>query len=171
MPRARNFAFIALAVWLGGGLAAWAQSIERINTFRDWGAWRYGSGGDTVCYMASEPKQATGDYTNRGDVFAIVTHRPGDKRIGEVSIVAGYTFKEGSTAELKIGSKSWDLFTSGDNAWAPSADDDRAIVKAMRAGSSMVVSGTSSRGTATTDTYSLLGVSKAYAAISSACGV
>ncbi|MDX1424550.1 MAG: invasion associated locus B family protein, partial [Kiloniellales bacterium] len=48
---------------------------------------------------------------------------------------------------------------------------DQAIVKAMRAGSSMVVKGTSSRGTVTTDTYSLLGFSKAYAAISKACGV
>ncbi|MEE8247875.1 MAG: invasion associated locus B family protein, partial [Alphaproteobacteria bacterium] len=66
---------------------------------------------------------------------------------------------------------SWDLFTNGASAWAPTAVDDKAIVKSMRAGSSMTVKGTSSRGTQTTDTYSLLGFSKALGAITKACGL
>ena len=73
--------------------------------------------------------------------------------------------------QLKIGSKSWNLFTDGSSAWAPTASEDKAIVKAMRAGSSMVVKGTSSRGTLTTDTYSLLGFSKALGDINQACGL
>jgi hypothetical protein len=39
----------------------------------------------------------------------------------------------------------------------------------MRAGSTMVVKGTSARGTRTTDTYSLKGVSAALDAIDKAC--
>ena len=121
--------------------------------------------------MASTPKKAEGDYSSRGDIFAIVTHRPASNRVGEISINAGYTYKKESSARLKIGSKSWDLFTDGTSAWAPTATEDKAIVKAMRAGSSMVVKGTSARGTLTTDTYSLLGFSKALGAINKACGL
>ena len=41
----------------------------------------------------------------------------------------------------------------------------------MKRGRKMVVKGKSSRGTATTDTYSLTGFSAAYKAIGEACGV
>jgi hypothetical protein len=157
--------------WLAAGGPAWAQAIERLEDVRDWSAFRYAEGASSVCYMASQPKKAEGDYSNRGDIYAIITHRPANKLVGEVSIVAGYSYKQDSTVEVKIGSRSWDLFTDGVNAWAPTAEEDRALVKAMKGGSSMIVKGSSSRDTETTDTYSLLGFSKAYAAISKACGL
>ncbi len=155
---------------LPAGPAA-AQAIERISDHKDWSAFRYKEDGETVCYMASTPKKAEGDYDSRGDVFAIVTHRPASNRIGEVSVSAGYSYKKESSVRVKIGARSWDFFTNGASAWAPTAVEDKAIVKAMRAGSSMVVKGTSSRGTLTTDTYSLLGFSKALGAINKACGL
>jgi hypothetical protein len=55
-------------------------------------------------------------------------------------------------------------------AWAPDTAQDNAITEAIKTGSSMVVKGTSSRGTVTTDTFSLSGSSKAYEAISTECG-
>lgn len=158
-----------LGLLLAGPVAA--QAIQRISDHKDWSAFRYKEDGETVCYMASTPKQAEGDYDSRGDIFAIVTHRPASNRVGEVSINAGYTYKTESAVRVKIGSKSWDLFTNGASAWAPTAQEDKAIVKAMRAGSSMTVKGTSSRGTLTTDTYSLLGFSNALGAINKACGL
>jgi hypothetical protein len=160
---------LILGLLLAGPVAA--QAIERISNHKDWSAYRYKEDGETVCYMASTPKKAEGDYSSRGDIFAIVTHRPASNRISEVSISAGYTYKTKSAVRVKIGSKNWDLFTNGTSAWAPTAQEDKAIVKAMRAGSSMVVKGTSSRGTLTTDTYSLLGFSKALGAINKACGL
>lgn len=164
-------ALLSALFWLAAGFPVWAQPIERVGNFRDWSAFRYTDGNETVCYAASEPKKAEGDYKKRGDVFVIVTHRPASNRIGELSIVAGYDYKKDSAVEVKIGSKSWNLFTEGGNAWASTAEDDRGLVGAMKAGSGLVVKGTSSRGTPTTDTYSLLGFSKAYAAIGKACGL
>ena len=157
--------------WLASGGPAWAQGIEHLEDVRDWSAFRYAEGDASVCYMASQPKKDEGDYQTRGDIYAIVTHRPAENRVAEVSIVAGYTYKEESAVEVKIGSASWDLFTDGSSAWAPTPEEDLALVNAMKGGSSMIVKGTSSRGTATIDTYSLLGFSKAYAAISKACGL
>ena len=45
------------------------------------------------------------------------------------------------------------------------------IIKAMRAGNTLVVKGTSSRGTLTTDTYSLKGFTAVHNALNKACGV
>ena len=99
-----------------------------------------------------------------------MTHRPADKVKGEVSVSTGYTYKEGKDAEAEIEGKKFKLFTRGENAWAYDAAEDKAMVAAMKAGKQLIVRGTSSRGTATTDTYSLSGFSAALAAIDKACG-
>ncbi|MHA1599872.1 MAG: invasion associated locus B family protein [Alphaproteobacteria bacterium] len=152
-------------------MSVMAQGIERLGDFGDWSSFQFTEDGNKACYMASQPKKAVGDYKKRGDIYAIVTHRPGEKLHDEVSILAGYSYKEGSTVQVVIGGKTFELFTQGDGAWAKDKKADKTLVKAMIKGSSMVVKGTSARGTKTSDTYSLKGFTKAYAAIGKACGL
>ncbi len=151
--------------------AAQAQGIKRVGSFGDWSAFQFSEDGNPACYMSSEPTKASGDYKKRGDVFAIVTHRPAEKRIGEVSIIAGYAYQKDSAVEIAIGKQTFELFTQDDGAWALDAVSDKKLVQAMRKGNKMVVKGTSSRGTPTTDTYSLKGFTKSYRAIGKACGL
>ena len=47
--------------------------------------------------------------------------------------------------------------------------DDRIIINAMKAGKGMTVVGYSQRGTETTDTYTLIGFTKAYEALQKDC--
>ena len=54
------------------------------------------------------------------------------------------------------------LFTSGSRAWSFSPSEDEKIVKFLKNSMKMKVVGTSSRGTITNDTFSLVGFSKAY---------
>ena len=150
---------------------AQAQGIEPVGTFGDWSAFQFSEDGNPACYMSSEPTKASGDYTKRGDVFAIVTHRPAEKRIGEVSIIAGYAYQKDSTVGIAIGNQTFELFTQDDGAWALDSASDKKLVQAMRKGNKMVVKGTSARGTLTTDTYSLKGFTKSYRAIGKACGL
>ena len=140
-----------------------------LGVFQDWRAYKTTQAGKALCYMAGEPGKAVGKYKKRGKIYAMVSHRPGAKAFDVVSIHSGYTYKEGSSVTVGIGGGSFTLFTHGDVAWARKASHDRALVGAMRAGRDMVVRGVSSRGTKTTDTYSLLGFSAAYSEISSAC--
>jgi len=63
------------------------------------------------------------------------------------------------------------LFTSEGHAWARDTETDKAMVKAMMRGSTMIVKGTSWRGTKTTDTYSLKGFTAAYKESRTACGL
>lgn len=147
-----------------------AQAPQLIGEFRDWAAYTYEEGQAKVCYIASQPKKDEGKYTRRGDIWTLVTHRVPSGGVGVVGIIAGYEYKKDSEVVVDIGGTTFRLYTSGDKAWARDADD-RALVGAMKAGRTMVVKGTSWRGTKTKDTYSLLGFTRAYHAIGKACGV
>lgn len=151
--------------------AAPAYAVETLGEYDDWTAHADGKGNGQVCWIYSEPQKDQGDYRQRGRIYALVTHRPGEDVTNQVQFTAGYTFKKGSVVEVQIGPKKFELFTNKDTAWARSKNDDDALVDAMRAGASMVVKGVSRRGTATTDTYSLSGVTAAHKAIGKACGV
>ena len=57
----------------------------------------------------------------------------------------------------------------GAAGWLASTGDESAFVQAFKAGSNLVVRGTSQRGTNTVDTYSLSGATAAMKAIDGAC--
>ena len=162
---------LALPLFFTLGTSASAQGIERLGDFGAWSAYRFVEDGKPACYMASAPNKSEGDYTQRGDIYALVTHRPAESRRDEVSFVAGYQYKKDSSAKVTIGDRVEEFFTQNDGAWAPDHNLDKSMVQAMIRGSTMQVVGTSSRGTLTTDTYSLKGFTAAYRAISKSCGV
>ncbi len=151
--------------------SAFAGEPRLIGTHGDWSAYVFTEGGNKVCYMASQPKKAEGKYTRRGEVFALITHRPTEGTKNVFSYITGYSYKPGSDATIKLDGKRSVLFTQDDTAWAPDAETDEKLAKAIRAGSKMVVQGSSERGTLTTDTFGLKGSSKAHDAISKECGV
>ena len=122
------FALSLAALW-PATVALAAPQQKPLGTFGDWAA--VADGGDKrLCYIGSAPKKAEGKYTTRGDAHVLVTHRPADKVKGEVSVSAGYPYKEGKDAEADIDGKKFKLFTRGENAWAYDAAEDRAMVAA-----------------------------------------
>lgn len=163
---------LSLAFCFGlAGTAFGAPQPKAIGQFDDWAAVTFEEEGNLVCYMTSEPQNMEGDYTQRGRVYALVTHRPANDSLNVVTFIAGYTYDSGSEVTAEIGDLEFTLFTQDDGAWAVDGDTDQKLVEAMRKGRDMVVRGVSSRGTKTTDTYSLMGFSRAYGAINKACGV
>lgn len=148
-----------------------AQDVKVLGTHGKWTAYSYQDGGKLVCYIATNPVNSTGAYKNRGEVLAQVTHRPADKATDVITIVAGYAYKPDSDAAVTIGGKKFDLFTADARAWARDAKTDKELVQSAIKANAMTVKGTSSRGTATTDTFSLQGFTAAYKAIGEACGV
>ena len=146
-----------------------ALSSKEVGNFSDWSAYAEGEGKNLACMAVSKPKKAQGNYKKRGDVFAVITHLPGQDKWNEFSIVAGYNYKADSNPDILIGDLKFQLFTSGSRAWSFSPSDDEKIIKALKSSMKMTVVGTSSRGTITKDTYSLLGFSKSYQKINEAC--
>ena len=158
------------ALVIASASAAEAAQPQVLGEYGDWTAWTYNESGNLICYMSSTPKKDEGKYTKRGDIFVIITHRPAEKSFDEVSFMAGYTFKSGAAMTVKIGNKTFkNTFTEGDKAWMVSNTEDKNLIAEMKRGSRMIVDGTSSRGTATKDTYSLKGFTSAYNAITAKC--
>jgi len=60
--------------------------------------------------------------------------------------------------------------TDGEWAWPKSSEENEAILKSLRRGVKALVSGISSKGTRTKDTFSLLGFSAAFAEAQKRCG-
>lgn len=71
---------------------------------------------------------------------------------------------------MRIDKQSFELYTSETGAWADTSALEKQIVAAMKGGKSLIVTGISARGTKTTDTYVLEGVSAGLAKIDEACG-
>jgi invasion protein IalB len=163
----------ALLIGAGGAVAQTPSPASGfIDNFDDWSAFSEKENGKPLCYMASLPKKAEGATGKRGDAYMMVTHRPAEKTTGEVSVRAGYTYKEGTEVEVRVGGgQPIMLFTDQGFAWTREAKTDQALIAAMKAGASLTVKGTSSRGTQTTDTYSLKGFTAALETINKACGV
>ncbi len=154
--------------------ASFAQAAERrelLGTFGDWTAYKMKENGANLCYMASVPQKSQGKYKRRGEVFLIIAHRPAQKAFNVVSLTAGYNYKKDSLAKIQVDKKSAiELFTHEDTAWASSSKQDAELVRLMRGGNTAVVTGKSSLGNTTTDTFSLTGFTKAVNAIDKACG-
>ncbi len=109
-----------------------------LGSFNDWTAVLDASAGKKLCYAGSKPKKSEGKYTSRGDVHLLVTHRPAEKVSGEISVTAGYTYRDGKDVEAVIDGKTFKLFSRGENAWAYDANADRSMIAAMKAGRQMI---------------------------------
>jgi hypothetical protein len=166
----RWVALSALPLLLAWSLPAMAQD-KALGTYSDWSAQTFSEGGKIVCSMWSQPGKAKGKYRRRGEIYVFVTHRPTSDQINELSFEAGYSFKPDSDVSAVVDGETFTLFTKDSTAWNRSTEGDEALVKAMRAGSRMVVKGVSNRGTQTTDTYSLRGFSAAHNAVNTACKI
>jgi len=146
-----------------------AQAATSLGIFGDWEAYTERENGKLICFMGSAPTKMRGKYKVRGKTFVLITHRPQDKTTNVVSVQAGYTYKKDSETEIIIGKRTTKLFVNNRHAFAYDEKADNDLVKTMIRGTSMTVRGTSSKGTLTTDTYSLKGFTAAYKAISAAC--
>ena len=149
---------------------AFAEPVEMLVS-KEWGAYRYDNDNGRICFVSSVPIKSKGKYDpkNRGDTRVFVSHGPGKAERDVVQVIAGYRYKPQSDVSLTIDGKSFNLFTIEDRAYAESDEDDRRIITLMKRGSRMTVVGISSRGTKTTDTYSLSGFTKTKAVIDKTC--
>lgn len=169
----KNYAFFAALLLLSfTPAAAHASDPVNIGTFGKWEAFEFEEpGGGKVCYMMAKPDKDEGDYSKRGEIVALITHRPAEGTKNVFSYMAGYSYKKGADVNLSVDGKKFTLFTQNDMAWAADAAADTALANAIQKGTTMVVKGVSGRGTKTTDTFSLKGSTKAYEAITKACGL
>ncbi|MCK5284549.1 MAG: hypothetical protein KAJ86_03075 [Alphaproteobacteria bacterium] len=163
------FLIFSLVICLFLPVHAKAGEPRLLEMHDDWAAYVFIENSNKVCYIASKPKKAEGDYTQRGKIFALITHRPAEGTKNVFSYITGYNYKAGSNVNIEIDGEHFILFTQGDTGWAPDEATDNKLTQAIRKGSKMIVRGVSSRGTATKDTFSLKGSGAAHDRITKEC--
>lgn len=157
----------ALAAMLAFATPALAET--NLGSFTDWTAWEDSDPSGKICYISAEPSDWTPRNVNRDPIHFLVTHQKGTKVHNEVSTIIGYPFDATITATATIDGKSYEMITDKSHGWLAVEANNVPFVSAMKAGAELIVVGTSKRGTRTTDTYSLKGVTAAMAKIDSAC--
>lgn len=148
-----------------------AANPTLLGQFGDWGAYTASPGGKKICFAIAKPATAETKPADRprNQPYMFISTRPADKVANEVSVIVGYPFKTSSEASAEVGSTTFALYTQGDGAWIKNAAEEAHMVDAMRQGENAVVRGMSSRGTESTDTYALKGLSEALDRVAQEC--
>jgi len=145
-----------------------AQEVKLLQKYNDWAAYT-SEGSPKVCFAVSQPRDSSPKNVRRGPIYFYVSHYPGDKIAGEISVKMGYPFAPGAKVTLTIGSDKFELFTKDEGAFVEKTEDEAKLVGALKAGSSMTIQGRSARGTNTSDNYSLSGTTDALDRIAKEC--
>jgi hypothetical protein len=139
---------------------ALAQEVALLEKFQDWSAYA-ATGSPKVCFAVAKPKESAPKAVKRGPVFFYISRWPADNVVNEISVKMGYPFAEGAKVTVTVGGGKFDLFTKEEGAFVEKPDMETKLIEAMKMGNTMKIQGKSARGTTTTDTYSLNGLSDA----------
>ena len=142
-----------------------------LGQYGDWGAYTAAPSGNKVCFALGKPKSAKTEPAGRkrDQPYIFVSTRPSENVRNEVSVIIGYPFKSQSDATAEIGTTKFAMYTQNDGAWIKNVAEEARMIDAMRKGADLTVKGTSGRGTASTDTYSLKGLAQAIERIEQEC--
>jgi Invasion associated locus B (IalB) protein len=151
--------------------AAGGAEPTLIGQYGTWGAYTATPNGRKVCFALAKPSSSKTNPPNRprDPAYAFVSTRPAEKVVNEVSVMIGYALKPGSESSLEVGGASYAMYTQGDGLWIKNAAEEERLVDAMRKAADLTVKGLSAKGTETTDTFSLKGLSQALDRLSQDC--
>ena len=158
---AAAFAMVAITA------PALAQSATKMGQHNAWGTYSYVQNNGKVCYVLTVPTEKQPPTLDHGDMFFFVSQKPGQNVSFEPQFIAGYNFQENSKVQVKVGDRSFSMFTRGKSAWMENAAEEPQLIAAMRAGTDMKVTATSGRGNPTNYSFSLKGISAALQSIQS----
>ena len=161
----KRTAILSFCLALSSAVAAHAQPTM-IKKFDDWGVYSYSREGRTVCYLLTVPKTTQPPGVDHGRNFFVIGKAPGKLTAYEPQAIMGYDLKPGSRGRIEIGDRAFAMFTKGKSAWVLEETKESDVIEAMRSGSDMTVGVVSKRGTQTSYTYSLSGVSAALKQVS-----
>ena len=117
---------------------------------------------DEYCYIGSLATNTDlSPEKNRGEFYILVYKNIGSPEI-IVQIEAGYDYKIGPEINVKIDMANYIFYTTKDLPSAAWTEEDKKVIFAMKKGLELIVTGVSSRGTKTNDTYSLKGFTASY---------
>jgi invasion protein IalB len=161
--------FGAFALVATSPFAAAAQGAVETGRYGAWITHQSADANSKICFAATLPTAKEPAGANRAKILFYIPAWPKEGVKAEVSVKLCYTIKADSDVTVTVGSDAFTLFAKDDRAYVEDATEELKLIEAMKKGSKLTVQAVSSRGTATTDTYSLAGLSQALQALAAGC--
>ncbi len=168
MIRISTLAAVTVAVLAPSG--GFAQEPRAVATYKDWSVFVRDIDSDKICFAAAEASDKSPKSVNHGDVFFLVATWKSGAASEQPSLMTGYAIDQKPEPNIRIGSDKWEMYTSENEAFIESGDEEQRLLRAMRRGADMRVSAVSKRGTATSYIVSLRGVTAALDRVKRECG-
>ena len=169
MSLIKRIFYLSLAILLILLSKSFAENLKKIGKFKDWEVLVVSEVSGKICFAQSIPVLQA-PKTNKRDARLFVTFRPNEKISNEISTTAGYEFNKNNSVLATSGNNKFkfDIKQQG-FAWMASGKKENIMVKVMKKGSRIMVTGYNEKGSQTIDHYSLLGFTKAYNSAKKAC--
>jgi len=146
-----------------------AEEVKKIGKFKDWETMVIKNDTQFVCFAQSKPVLQS-PKKNPREARLFVSFRPNKKILDEISITAGYEFNKNNLITAKSGKKKYKFDISQESfAWLADDKEEKKMIKTMKKGSRIMITGYNQEGSQTIDHYSLLGFTKAYGAAKKSC--
>ena len=145
------------------------QSARLLGDFRSWSAYAATEGSGALCFAMSKPTDVSPLPDGYTQAYLYLADRPAEGLEDELNLVAGYNFAPDTPATLSVGGESFELFTQNDAAWLENPALGPTLAGVIRAGSSLVIEGTSDKGIKIRQTFSLSGATAATRALDGEC--
>ena len=156
-------------IFIGFYSQATANEVKKIGKYKDWESMVIMEDTGKVCFAQSSPILQSPKSNNKRDAKLFISFRPADKIIDEVSVTAGYEFNSNSVSAQSGKNKfKFDIKEQG-FAWIADTKIEFRMIKRMKKGSRIMITGYNQKGSQTIDHYSLLGFTKAYNSSKKAC--
>ena len=162
MPRIKKILLILPLIFIGLYSQSAANEVKKIGKYKDWESMVVIEDTGKVCFAQSSPILQSPKSNNKRDAKLFISFRPADKIIDEVSVTAGYEFNSNTvTARSGKNKFKFDIKEQG-FAWIADTKIEFRMIKRMKKGSRIMITGYNQKGSQTIDHYSLLGFTKAY---------
>ena len=146
-----------------------AEEVKKIGKVKDWETMVLKNDSQLVCFVQSKPVLQS-PKNNPREARLFVAFRPNEKIIDEISITSGYEYNNKNSVIAKSGKNKYKFDISKDNfAWIADNKKEKKMIKTMKKGSRIMITGYNQQGSQTIDHYSLLGFTKAYTAAKKNC--
>jgi len=168
MPIIKKLIYI-LIIFLFSFSSSFSEQIKKVGKFKDWETLTIKEDNKLICFAQAKPILQS-PKANKREARLFVSFRPNEKISNEISITAGYEFNKKNSIIAKSGKNKFKFDISQEKfAWIAENNIEKKMIRAMKKGSRIMVTGYNQQGSQTIDHYSLLGFTKAYSAAKKSC--
>ena len=148
---------------------SFAEELKKVGKFKDWETIILNNNNEVICFAQTKPILQSQKSKQR-EARLFVSFRPSDKISDEISTTSGYEFNNQNSILATSGKSKYKFdITQDDFAWIASNKIEKKMIKTMKRGSRIMITGYNKSGSQTIDHYSLLGFTKAYNAAKKSC--